>query len=152
MSVRYFEEFEVGQRYRSSGTVTVTAEQIKSFAASYDPQPFHLDEAAAQASFFGELVASGWMTASMTMRLLVESDIRPAGGMIGAGVEELRWPTVVRPGDVLRVEAEVLEVRASRSRPDIGIVKTRATTLNQKGEIVQVSRPTLVVKTRASAG
>jgi acyl dehydratase len=149
---RYFEDFAVGQRFRSTGTVTVTAEEIKQFAARYDPQPFHLDEAAARATFFGGLAASGWLTASLTMRLMVESDIRPAGGNIGAGVEELRWPIAVRPGDVLRVEAEVLEVRASRSRPDIGIVKTRVTTLNQKDEVVQVSRPTLVVKTRATAG
>jgi acyl dehydratase len=150
--VRYFEDFAVGQRFRSTGTATVTAEEIKRFAASYDPQPFHLDEEAARATFFGGLAASGWLTAALTMRLMVQSDIRPAGGNIGAGVEELRWPIAVRPGDVLRVEMEVLEVRASRSRPDIGIVKTQATTLNQKGEVVQVSRPTLVVKTRVSGG
>ncbi|HVZ72970.1 MAG TPA: MaoC family dehydratase [Polyangia bacterium] len=146
---RYFEDFAVGQKFRS-GTATVTAEEIKAFAKQFDPQPFHLDEAAADASFFGGLAASGWHTAGIVMRLTVESDVRPAGGTIGAGVENLRWPRPVRPGDVIRVEAEVIEVRASRSRPDIGIVKMRSVATNQAGEPVQLSEPALVVLRRPS--
>jgi acyl dehydratase len=147
--VRYFEDFEVGQRFRS-GTASVTAEGIKAFAREFDPQPFHLDEQSAAGTFFGGLAASGWHTAAIAMRLIVESDLRPAGGTIGAGVEELRWPRPVRPGDVLRVEGEVLEVRPSRSRPEIGIVKIRATAYNQAGEPVQIWTPALVVRRRPS--
>jgi acyl dehydratase len=146
-SQRFFEDFAVGQRF-TSGTAVVTAEAIKSFAASFDPQPFHLDEAAARDGFFAGLAASGWHTAAIVMRLIVESDLRPAGGVIGAGVEELRWPKAVRPGDVLRVEGEVVEVRGSRSRPEIGIVKIRATCFNQAGEPVQHSTAALVVRRR----
>ena len=148
MNLRPFEEFAVGQRYRSNGTVTVTAERIKSFAAEFDPQPFHLDEEAAKSTFFGELVASGWLTAAITMRLLVDSDMRPAGGNIGAGGEELRWPQPVRPGDMLRLEAEVVDVRPSRSRQDVGVVKVRLTTLNQRDEVVQRATPTMIVLRR----
>jgi acyl dehydratase len=147
MSERFFEDFEIGQRFRS-GTATVTAERIKAFGAEFDPQPFHLDEEAADKSFFGGLAASGWHTAAIVMRLIVQSDLRPAGGTIGAGVEDIRWPRAVRPGDVLHVEGEVLEVRASRSRPDLGIVKIRATTLNQSGQPVQISTPVLMVRRR----
>ena len=142
---RFFEEFAIGQRF-ASGTAVVTAEAIKSFAASFDPQPFHLDEAAARDGFFGGLAASGWHTAAIVMRLIVESELRPAGGVIGAGVEELRWPKAVRPGDTLRAEMEVIDVRASRSRPDIGIVKIRVTCFNQADELVQQSTPALVVR------
>jgi acyl dehydratase len=145
---RFFEDFAVGQRFRS-GTTTITAERIKSFAAEFDPQPFHLDEETARGSLFGGLAASGWHTAAIVMRLIAESDLRPAGGTIGAGVEEIRWPRPVRPGDVLHVEGEVVEVRASRSRPELGIVKILATTLNQAGEPVQISRPVLMVRRRA---
>jgi acyl dehydratase len=148
MTTRYFEDFTIGQRFRSRGTVTVTADGIKAFAAEFDPQPFHLDEAAAEGSFFAGLAASGWHTAAITMRLLVESDMHPAGGTIGAGGEELKWPRAVRPGDVLRAEAEVLEARASRSRPEIGIVKIRLVTLNQADQPVQISTPALVVQRR----
>src|SRR5262249_10293136 len=141
---RFFEDFAVGQTFRSA-TTTVTAEAIKAFAAQFDPQPFHLGEDDARRSFFGSLAASGWHTAAMVMRMIVESDLRPAGGTIGAGVEDLRWPRPVRPGDVLHVEGEVLDVRPSRSRPELGVVKIRATTLNQKGEPVQISTPVLMV-------
>ncbi|HET6146102.1 MAG TPA: MaoC family dehydratase [Polyangia bacterium] len=144
---RFFEDFEVGLRFRSGATV-VTAERIKSFAAEFDPQPFHLDEDAAGRSFFAGLAASGWHTAAIVMRLIVESDLRPAGGTIGAGVEDIRWPRAVRPGDVLHVEGEVLEMRASRSRPELGIVKIRVTALNQAGEPVQISTPVLMVRRR----
>jgi acyl dehydratase len=128
----------------------VSAERIKSFAAEFDPQPFHLDDAAARGSIFRGLAASGWHTAAMTMRLLVESELEPAGGIVGAGFDEFRWPAPVRPGDELRVEIEVLEVRPSKSRPDIGVVKIRTTTLNQKGEAVQVNVGNLMVPRRNS--
>jgi acyl dehydratase len=144
---RYFEEFQVGQKFRS-GTVSVTAEKIKAFAAEFDPQPFHLDEEAAKTSLFRGLAASGWHTAALTMRLLVDSDLKPAGGTIGAGGEDLRWPRPVRPGDVLHLEAEVLEARPSRSKPDLGIVKLRLTTYNQAQEPVQISTPVLMVGRR----
>ena len=147
MAVLYLEDFAVGQIFRS-GRQRMGREQIKSFAASFDPQPFHLDEAAARGSMFGELVASGWHTAAVTMRLLVESDLRPAGGLIGVGLDEVRWPKPVRPGDELRVESEVVEVRRSRSRPEQGIVKMRTTTLNQDSEPVQVFVASMVVPAR----
>ena len=147
---RFFEDFVVGQTFRS-GTIAITAERIKSFAAEFDPQPFHLDEDAARDSLFGGLAASGWHTAAVTTRLLVDSDLKPAGGTIGAGGEDLRWPRPVRPGDVLRIEAEVTEMRASRSRPERGIVKIRLTTFNQRGEPVQISSPVLMVRRRPVA-
>lgn len=118
---------------------------MKSFAAEFDPQPFHLDEQAARGSLFGGLAASGWHTAAVTMRLLVESELKPAGGIIGAGFDEFRWPGPVRPGNELRVECEILEVRPSKSRPDQGMVKFRTTTLNQHDEVVQMTVGNLVV-------
>jgi acyl dehydratase len=123
---------------------------MRTFANAFDPQPFHLDEEAARSTFFGGLAASGWHTAALTMRLLVESDVRPAGGIIGAGGEELRWPRAVRPGDELELEAEVLEVRPSASRPRRGLVKFRTTTLNQRQEPVQVLVMSLLVERRAA--
>src|SRR4051812_22107597 len=143
----YLEDFAVGQVFRS-GSLRVDMAEIKSFAAQYDPQPFHLDEAAARATLFGGLAASGWHTAAMTMRLLVESELKPAGGIVGAGFDEFRWPRPVGPGDELRIEAEVLEVRPSKSRPEQGMVKLRTTTLNQRNEPVQVSVGNLVVPRR----
>src|SRR5215813_8222945 len=98
-----------------------------------------LDPEAARGAIFRGLAASGWHTAAVTMRLIVESDLRPAGGVIGAGFDDLQWPRPVRPGDELRVEIEVLEVRPSRSRPEQGMIKMRASTLNQDGAAVQVS-------------
>jgi acyl dehydratase len=144
---RFFEDFAVGQTLRS-GTTAVTAQAIKLFAAEFDPQSFHLDEDQAQGSLFAGLAASGWHTAAIAMRLFVESDLRPAGGTIGAGVEDLRWPKPVRPGDVLHVEGEIIETRASRSRPDLGIVKIRATLFNQLNEPVQIWTPVLMVRRR----
>lgn len=144
MKERYLEELAPGQKFRS-GTMRVDGARIKSFAAEFDPQPFHLDEEAAARSLFRGLAASGWHTAAMTMSLMVRSDFRPAGGIIGAGFDEFRWPTPVRAGDELSVEIEVLEVRPSRSRPTQGLVKTRTTTRNHKGEPVQISVGTLVV-------
>jgi acyl dehydratase len=149
MGERYLEDFVVGQTFRS-GRVRITREEIQAFAAKFDPQPFHLVEAAAQQSFFRGLAASGWHTAALTMRLLVESDLRPAGGVIGAGFDEFRWPRPVRPGDELHIECEVLEVRPSRSLPDNGFIKLRTTTLNQDNEPVQVQIGNLLVLRRQS--
>jgi acyl dehydratase len=149
MSERYLEDFAPGQRY-DSGRLTVDKERIKSFAGEFDPQPFHLDEEAARRSIFGGLAASGWHTAAMTMRLLVQSEFKPAGGIIGAGFDEFRWPAPVRPGDELHLEIEVLEVRPSKSRPNQGLLKIRTTTKNQKGEAVQVSVGNLIVPRRAA--
>jgi len=146
--MRYLEDFAVGQRFGGAARLTVERERIHSFAEEFDPQPFHLDEAAARASIFRGLAASGWHTAAMTMRLLVESEVKPAGGIVGAGFDEFRWPRPVRPGDELHIEAEVLEVRPSKSRPDQGMVKLRTTTLNQNGEPVQISVGNLVVPRR----
>lgn len=137
MTRRYFEDFAVGQTF-GSGRVRVDCERIKSFAAEFDPQPFHLDEEAARHTIFRGLAASGWHTAALTMRLLVEGESKPAGGIIGVGLDELRWPLPVRPGDELRVEGEVVEVRLSQTNPHQGLIKVRATTLNQNGEAVQV--------------
>ena len=144
---RYLEDFAVGQKYTTAST-RVEAPDIKAFASKYDPQPFHLDEAAAAKTFFGGLAASGWHTAAITMKLLVEGEMKPAGGIIGAGFDEFRWPRPVRPGDTLRVESEILEVRESKSRPQQGMIKVRTTTLNQDGEAVQVFVGNLVVPRR----
>src|SRR6266446_7934143 len=102
---RYWEDFAVGQKFES-GSVTLTAEQIKAFAAQFDPQPFHTDEKAAADSFFGGLVASGWHTAAITMRLMVLSELRVVGGLIGAGLDEVKWPRPVHPGETLHVVPE----------------------------------------------
>jgi acyl dehydratase len=147
MTARYLEDFAVAQRY-GSGRLRIDADAIKAFAGEFDPQPFHLNEEAARATFFRGLAASGWHTAAVTMRLLVESELKPAGGIIGAGFDEFRWPRPVRPGDELRVESEVLEVRPSKSRPDQGLIKVRTTTLNQNGEAVQVLISNLLVPRR----
>jgi len=147
---RYLEDFVVGETF-GSGRMRIDMPQIKSFAREFDPQPFHLDEQAAQSSIFQGLAASGWHTAALTMRLLVESALKPAGGLVGAGFDEFRWPRPVRPGDELRVESEVLEVRASKSRPGQGLVKVRMTTLNQNGDAVQVLVANIVVPRRPSA-
>ena len=147
MTGRYLEDFTVGQTF-GSGRLSVDKERIKSFAAEFDPQPFHLDEEAARGTIFRGLAASGWHTAALTMRLLVESELKPAGGIVGTGFDEFRWPHPVRPGDELRIESEILEVRPSKSRPDQGLVKVRTTTLNQNGEVVQVSVGNLFVPRR----
>src|SRR6266850_4342923 len=147
MTGRYLEDYAVGQTFRS-GPMRIDKERIKTFGAEFDPQPFHLDERAARDTIFRGLAASGWHTAAITMRLLVESDVKPAGGIVGAGFDELLWPRPVRPGDELRVESEVLEVRPSRSRPDQGLIKVRTTTLNQNDEAVQVTIGNLVVRRR----
>ena len=134
----FFEDFHPGLKFASLGGYKVTAEEIKEFGQRYDPQPFHIDEAAGENSFFKGLAASGWLTAAIVMRLRVQS-MPVAGGMIGAGVEEIRWVQAVRPGDTLRTEAEILGVRRSNSRPSFGVVRSRTLTYNQRNEIVMRS-------------
>ncbi len=135
MGPLYLEDLQSGQRF-VSGTHVMEVERMKSFAAEFDPQPFHLDEAAAEASLFKGLAASGWHTASVAMRLLVEC-MPVAGGLIGFG-GELSWPRPTRAGDTLHVDSEVLEVTPSRSKPNQGVVTIRNTTFNQHGEAVCV--------------
>jgi acyl dehydratase len=148
MKALYLEDLEAGQVFRGSTRIKVTVEDIVRFAREYDPQPFHLDDKTAKESIFGGLAASGWHTAAMTMRLLVDGDCRIAGGLIGLGFEEMRWPRPVRPGDELRVQSEILEKRESKSKQDQGLVKMRNSTFNQHDEPVQVSVGTLIVPRR----
>jgi acyl dehydratase len=151
MTGRFFEDFEAGQRFES-GTYTLEEGDLVGFAKLYDPQPFHTDPVAAERSVFRGLAASGWHTTAITMRLVVDGSLRIAGGIVGRAVEGIEWPRPVRPGDTLRVVTEILEVRPSASRPDRGTVRVRHTTLNQRGEPVQVMVGALLVPRRASAG
>lgn len=144
----YLEDLHVGQTFVSE-PVTLTAEQIKAFAREYDPQPFHLDEEAARDSLFGGLAASGWHTAALTMRMLVQA-FPLAGGLVGAG-GETTWPRPTRPGDTLTVHVEVLEITPSSSRPDRGMIRTRSETRNQHGEAVQISLVRIVAWRRPAA-
>ena len=143
MAELYLEDFAVGQRF-TSATHRIDADQIKAFASRFDPQPFHTDDIAAQTSFFKGLAASGWHTASITMSLLVKSDMPIAGGLIGAG-GEITWPRPTRPGDVLQVESEILAVTPSRSRPERGTITVRSETKNQTGEVVQILTSKMLV-------
>jgi acyl dehydratase len=147
MLKRFLEDFAVGQVYKT-GRVRVEKDEIFVFARQFDPQPFHVDEDAARGSPFQGLAASGWHTAAMTMRLLVDGEFRPAGGILGVGFDELSWPRAVRPGDELHAESEVLEVRPSKSRPDRGMIRVRTTTFNQNNEAVQVFTGNLLVPRR----
>jgi acyl dehydratase len=142
----YLDDLTVGLRFLSD-TYTLHAAEITRFAAEYDPQQFHLDDAAASETLFGGLVASGWHTACTTMRLMVAGGLPLAGGIIGSG-GELLWTNPVRPGDTLQVECEVLEITPSRSKPDRGTVVVRCLTRNQKGETVQSFKPKLIVPRR----
>jgi len=148
MDMLYLDDLTVGQRF-VSGTHTMDAAEIAQFAARYDPQPFHMDDAAARETLFGGLVASGWHTAGTTMRLIVSGGLPLAGGIIGTG-GELLWTKPVRPGDTLHVECEVMEITPSRSKPDRGTVVIRCVTLNQDGEMVQSFTPKLVVPRRSN--
>ena len=134
--MRYFEDVTVGDRF-TGGPVTVEAGEIVAYAEKFDPQPFHLDAEAAKDTLFRGLAASGWHTAGMTMRMIVGSDAELAGGYIGMGVDQISWPRPTRPGDVLRIEMEVLEVRRSAKRPDQGVLRVKTTTFNQDDEVVQ---------------
>ncbi|OUM01031.1 MaoC family dehydratase [Variovorax sp. JS1663] len=144
----YLEDLTPGTRF-TSGEHALDEAQIVAFAKAYDPQPFHLDPETAKSTFFQGLAASGWHTAAITMRLLVESGLPLADGVIGAG-GEIEWPRPTRPGDVLHVESEVLEVIPSRSQPHRGMVVVRSETLNQRGEVVQRLTPKLLVFRRPS--
>jgi len=148
---RYLDDFAVGQVFRS-GSIRVDVQEITAFAAEFDPQPFHLDPVAAERTFFRGLAASGWHTAALTMRLLVESELKPAGGIIGLGFEDFRWPRPVRPGDELTLQTEVLEVRPSQSRPEQGLIKIRVTTVNQADEAVLIQVGSLLIRRRSSDG
>jgi acyl dehydratase len=132
----HLEDLAVGQRF-TSGEYEMTEQRIKAFAAEFDPQPFHLDNAAAQASVFRGLAASGWHTAAVTMRLLVTSGLPFATGLIGLG-GEIAWPRPTRPGDVVHVESEIVEIRPSRTKPMQGIVTVKNVLKNQHGEDLQV--------------
>jgi acyl dehydratase len=145
----YLDDLAVGRKFVTR-EITLTLEGCKAFAAEFDPQPFHLDEAAARRSVFGRIAASGWYTASLSMRLLVQGELTIAGGLIGLG-GEMKWPKPTFPGDTLRVETEVLEVRVSESKPDRGIVTVRNQTLNQRGEPVQVAVVKMLVPRRPAA-
>jgi len=147
MLERHFEDLKVGDRFKSQ-TYKVSEEQIISFAREFDPQPFHLDRAVASRTMFGELIASGWHTAAITMRLFVQT-LNCAQGAIGLGVDELRWPNAVRPGDELQVEIEIVDLRTSRSRPTHGVVRLRYVTTNQRGEIVQTMFASALVPRRS---
>lgn len=131
----FLEELEVGRPY-GSAEYEVSLEEIVTFASRYDPQPFHLDAEAAERSAFGRLVASGWHTAAIAMRLRVTGDLKLAGGWIGMGIESLKWPKPVIPGDRLRCETEVLEKRESKSNTKRGVIKVRTSLFNQDGELV----------------
>jgi acyl dehydratase len=143
----YLDDLQVGQRF-TSGTYVIEEAQIKAFAAEFDPQPFHLDESAAQASLFKGLAASGWHTAAIAMRLLVDGGLPFAHGIVGLG-GEIAWPRPTRPGDTLHVESEVVDIRPSRSKPQQGIVTVRSTMLNQGGETVYLLTAKLLVLRRS---
>jgi acyl dehydratase len=145
----YLDDLNIGQRF-TSATHTIDGAQIKVFAVQFDPQPFHTDERAAERTFFNGLAASGWHTAAITMRLNVESGPPLAGGIVGAG-GELSWPAPTRPGDVLHVESEVVEITPSRSRLDRGTIVMLSRTMNQRGEVVQILKARLVVPRRGSS-
>jgi acyl dehydratase len=143
MKQRYFEDLKAGDRFKS-GTYKVTEEQIISFAREFDPQPFHLDATVARQTMFESLIASGWHTAAITMRLFVQA-LNFAEGAIGLGVDELRWPTAVKADDVLQVETEIVDLRVSQSKPSHGVVRLRNVTTNQRGETVQTMTASALV-------
>ena len=147
MAELYLEDLKIGDRF-GSDTIEVTEQSIVEFARQFDPQPFHLDAEAARQSIFKEFTTSGWHTAAMSMRLFVTGEFKPIGGSIGLAVDELRWPQPVRPGDVLKLETEILDVRKSRSKPDRGIIRIRNVTTNQRGEIVQTFLAFVMIRRR----
>jgi acyl dehydratase len=146
MKIYYLDDLIVGQTFLGKTHISLSEEQIKAFAHDFDPQPFHLNDEAANASIFNGLAASGWHTAAISMRLLVDSEFKPAGGIVGAGFEELRWLIPVRPGDRLSLKSEILDIRPSKTKPSQGIVKIKMVTSNQHGDDVLVSVGSLVVQ------
>jgi acyl dehydratase len=146
---RAFEDFPIGTRLVSTG-YPITAGAIMDFGRKFDPQIFHLDPDAAEKTLFGGLAASGWHTAAASMRLFVDTMDVAGGGIIGMGVDELKWPNAVRPGDELRLEIEILEARRSKSRPGYGIIRIRNVTKNQRGEVVQSFMANTMLPTRGA--
>jgi acyl dehydratase len=145
---RAFEDFPIGTRLVSTG-YPITADAIMDFGRKFDPQVFHLDSDAAERTLFGGLAASGWHTAAVSMRLFVDT-MDVAGGIIGMGVDELKWPNAVRAGDELRLEIEILEARRSKSRSGYGIIRIRNVTKNQRGEVVQSFMANTMLPTRGA--
>jgi acyl dehydratase len=148
MAQFFLDELWVGQRF-TSGTYIMDAAKIKEFAAEFDPQPFHLDESAAQASVFKGLAASGLHIAAVAQRLLATGGLPLAGGIVGLG-GEIAWPKPTRPGDTLHVESEIVDITPSRSKPDQGIVTVRSAVINQEGEAVYLLTAKLLVPRRAN--
>jgi len=147
---RYFDDLKSGDRFNSE-TYSVTEAEIVEFGRKFDPQLFHVDPMSAGQTMFKGLVASGWHTAAITMRLFVQT-LHFAKGAIGLGVDELRWPNPVRPGDGLRVETEIVDLRSSRSKPNYGVIRLSNVTRNQRGEIVQtMTASALVLKRKLQA-
>lgn len=143
----YLDDLRVGQRF-VTGTYTLQESEIIEFARRFDPQPFHLEATLAASTLLGGLAASGWHTAAITMRLLVDGGPPIAGGIIGAG-GEIAWPRPTRPGDTLQAYSEVMDIRPSRSRPDRGIVVLSTETRNQRDEVLQTFVAKLVVRRRS---
>ena len=135
MTANYFEDVSVGQRFTGE-PYRVTEEAIIAFARDFDVQAFHLDHAAANASVFGGLAASGWHTAAIAMRLFTTGPLQFVGGAVGLGVDELRWPVAVRAGDRLQLRTEILEARISHSKPQFGILRIRNVLTNQNDAVV----------------
>ena len=143
----FLEDLSIGQKF-TSGIASVQEYLIQEFGSLYDPQPFHTNKELAKNTFFKGLVASGWHTAAITMRLLVQSNLKLAGGLIGAGIDELRWPISVYPGDELHLDIEVIDTKRSASKPNRGIAKIKVLTKNQNGATVMSSVATLVVESK----
>lgn len=145
--MRFFEDLRVGDKFHT-GEQEVTAEAIMAFGRQYDPQAFHVDPEAAKGTLFGQLVASGWHTAAVSMRLMVEGEMALDGGVIGQGIDELRWPRPVLPGDRLRVITEVEKLEPALTRPERGVLRLRCRTFNQHGKVVQDMVATLLIARR----
>ena len=150
MSTHYFDDVQVGERFMSA-PYTLDRESIIAFAQQFDVQAFHLDHAAANASLFGGLAASGWHTAAVAMRLFTTGPLQFVGGAVGLGVDELRWPVAVRAGDSVRLETEILDARASRSKPSHGILRLRNVLTNQNDEVVLSYSANAMVQRRPPA-
>ncbi|HZH77600.1 MAG TPA: MaoC family dehydratase [Archangium sp.] len=148
--MRYFEDFQVGQVHEL-GSYVVSREEILAFARQYDPQPFHLDDEAGRQSIFGSIIASGWQTAAICHRLLVESLLKSSASMGSPGLDELRWLLPVKPGDTISASIEVLAVTPSRSKPDRGSIKTRMEVRNQRGEVVMTETASVLFRRRPEA-
>lgn len=148
----YYEDFEIGQQFRSKRSYTIEKDSAIAFASEYDPQSHHVDEEKAKDSLFGELVVSGWHTAVASMRLKTETELfKVGGGVVGMGLESVRWPRPTRPGDSLRIVISILEKRLSNSRPDQGIIKYKVETFNQRDELVMEMVTAVLIPRRKPA-